>query len=292
MFKKLYISQHKVLSTLIALLLWTASSPSHSLPKEVRADQYLLEAQEAYRNGKHEQAVEAFSRIETLNVSMPAEFHFFYGSSLAETDDYQDALNQLSLYLELEGRGGRHYQEALRTYGKMEQEAEKAKFEKDRELATAKIRTLQTKIMDAIDRSDFRNRGEKFSSGQDWTFYEANASASAENLCVIEFSSRIRDRNGYDSSSPLQQCYSARKTIDFRRAVDRDIDGGSVGYEHISCHELDAQNSWIMYIYEEKNESDGIAVGFENYDSMQPLMDPIRTFQKLCSDLPEKWFKN
>ena len=47
-----------------------------------------------------------------------------------------------------------------------------------------------------------------------------------------------------------------------------------------------------MYIYEERNESDGIAVGFENYDAMQPLMDPIRTFQKLCSDLPEKWFKN
>jgi tetratricopeptide (TPR) repeat protein len=110
---------------LFAVLLYIPAGQSQSLPKEMRADQYLLEAQEAYREGKHRQAVEAFQRIESLGVSIPSEFHFFYGSSLAETGRHADALRQLSEYLNQSGREGRHYQTALRLYGRIEPKAAK-----------------------------------------------------------------------------------------------------------------------------------------------------------------------
>lgn len=113
--------QRFLLYALTTLLLCLATSQSQALTKEQRADQYLLQAQEAYRDGKHRSAVDYFSRIESLGVSMPAEFHFFYGSSLAETGNHTDAYLQLSRYLNQEGRGGRQYQNALSVHAEVEQ---------------------------------------------------------------------------------------------------------------------------------------------------------------------------
>lgn len=231
-------SQQMAVSILLALLLYVPASQGQSLPKEMQADQHLLEAQEAYREGNHGQAVEAFKKIESLGVSIPSEFHFFYGSSLAETGDHADALAQLTEYLKQEGRDGRHYQDALRLYGKIERKAAEAesqrKAERRRKIAEAPKYIVDT-LNDLPNRTEFivyddpdiRYRSEKYES-------ELSIRAKADN-CILKLNvreSRIRTSRTHSSTKTFVE---GRGT--HQQETNQKIDVRNIQYVNISSEE-------------------------------------------------------
>ena len=67
---------------------------SQDLPPEILADQYLLEAAEAFEQGEPRRAIQAFEKIETLDTEPPGEFLFFYGKLLVEHGTAVDDLRK------------------------------------------------------------------------------------------------------------------------------------------------------------------------------------------------------
>lgn len=216
MISNLHRTQSLAFCTLIALMLWIAASHSQSLPKEQRADQYLLQAQEAYREGNYRQAVEAFSRIESLGVSMPSEFHFFYGSSLAETGDYASALMQLSRYLDQEGRDGRQYQNALRLYGEIEQERE----ERARQQQFAPVRSQLVQFLNSTN-SDFR-ASEVRDDADDLHYLNIISTLKAMNPeeCKIELDSNVHYMNYWEGPDGKNMAKMKEEKIEINDIID------------------------------------------------------------------------
>ena len=96
--------------TLVCFMLVLCSgglAGSQDLPPEVLADLYLLEATTALENGEPQQAIQAFEKIEALDIEPPLVFLFFYGKLLVEhgtaVDDWrkgQALLKQFILNIE------------------------------------------------------------------------------------------------------------------------------------------------------------------------------------------------
>ena len=98
---------------IILLLLLNIAHNAIALPKEIKADQYMISVKMYLEKDNHEKALEYMEKIVELDVKMPAAFYFKYGKSLLKTGDNVEGKRQIEKYLELEGRKGKYYQEAL-----------------------------------------------------------------------------------------------------------------------------------------------------------------------------------
>lgn len=78
--------------TLLFVLFLYVPATTQELPPAVLADQYLLAATAALQNQDRQTAINAFQKIEALNVTPPAEFFYFYGKVLVENGIVTDTV--------------------------------------------------------------------------------------------------------------------------------------------------------------------------------------------------------
>ncbi len=111
----------KTLIVLVAAtLLYCGVPAAQELPPDMLADQYLLAATAALQNQDRQAAINAFQRIEALDVTPPTEFFYFYGKVLVEDGIATDNVPSmekgqalLKKYVVASGREAEHYQGAL-----------------------------------------------------------------------------------------------------------------------------------------------------------------------------------
>ena len=111
-------------SILITVMLGFFTVASAQLPLEIRADAYLLQAEQAIRNGNHNRAQAAIQNILRLQkeheLDLSDEFHFRYAKVADAVDLPDQALESVLKYLVASGREGQHYVEALALMNKVQ----------------------------------------------------------------------------------------------------------------------------------------------------------------------------
>ena len=104
------------LSFLLVLLLHSPAG-TQDLPPDILADQYLLEASKALEKDDIQAALQAFRKIEALEVEPPPDFAFFYGKMLVEHGMAPGELLKgqalLKEFVISAGRDSAHYTPAL-----------------------------------------------------------------------------------------------------------------------------------------------------------------------------------
>lgn len=124
------------------------ATAQNGLPPDVQADQYLLAAMAKMKNGETASAVFYFQKIEALNVTVPNEFHFYYGRCLAQSQNYPKAIVELTAYVKAAGRAGKFYQEALQllnssTEGNERQQSQIAQAQQEKSAKNTRIKALK-----------------------------------------------------------------------------------------------------------------------------------------------------
>ena len=117
------------LAVLAALLLPALSVGQ--LPPDIILDSYLLQVEQAVRDGDAAGARAAINKILALQkeheVDLPDDFHFRDAKVADLSDLPEQALNAVVKYLAAAGREGRHYAEALELMNKAQAEVEELK---------------------------------------------------------------------------------------------------------------------------------------------------------------------
>ena len=106
---------------LSAALLITVVSIGYSLPPDIQADQYLIAAKSCIDEGDYREAADFFDKILNLNVPVPNQFHYHYACTLKGIHNHREAKNEILQYLELAGRGGEYYIDALKLLNELEE---------------------------------------------------------------------------------------------------------------------------------------------------------------------------
>ena len=109
--------QSMIRSIFVLFLLGFFTVASAQLPPEIRADAYLLQAEQAIRNGDLHRAQAAIQNILRLQkeheLDLSNEFPFRYAKAADAVDLSEQALESVLKYLVSSGREGQHYVEAL-----------------------------------------------------------------------------------------------------------------------------------------------------------------------------------
>ena len=109
--------QSMIRSIFVLFLLGFFTVASAQLPPEIRADAYLLQAEQAIRNGDLHRAQAAIQNILRLQkeheLDLSDEFLFRYAKAADAVDLSEQALEAVLKYLVASGREGQHYVEAL-----------------------------------------------------------------------------------------------------------------------------------------------------------------------------------
>ena len=109
-------------SILILCLLGFFTVASAQLPLEIRADAYLLLAEQTIRDGDLDRTRTVIQNIRNLQeqheLDLPDEFHFRYAKAANVLDMPDQALKSILKYLVASGREDQHYVEALELMNK------------------------------------------------------------------------------------------------------------------------------------------------------------------------------
>ena len=110
----------KTLVVFVVILLCYGAPAAQDLPPDMLADQYLLAATTALQNQDRQAAINAFQKIEALDITPPAEFFYFYGKVLVEdgvatntVPSIEKGQSLLKKYIVASGREVEHYRSAL-----------------------------------------------------------------------------------------------------------------------------------------------------------------------------------
>ena len=101
-----------------------APGPAFELPPEIQADRYLLQAEQAVREGDAAGVRAAMERLEALErehgLEPALEGHFRYAQAWAAAGEPERAMESVVRYLRLGGREAEHYTEALELLNRAE----------------------------------------------------------------------------------------------------------------------------------------------------------------------------
>ena len=116
----------------MALGFWTALPwpVAADLDPAIQADLHLVQAEDYIKQKNYAAAHEAMGRIlalqKTHDLTIPDEFHFKYAQILDLAGEYEQAVEAATRYLNIAGRDGAHYRDALTLLHKATQRAQKA----------------------------------------------------------------------------------------------------------------------------------------------------------------------
>ena len=101
-----------------------APGPAFELPPEIQADRYLLQAEQAVRDGDAAGVKAAMERLEALGrehgLEPAPEDHFQYAQAWAAAGEAERAMEAVVRYLRLGGREAEHYTAALELLNRAE----------------------------------------------------------------------------------------------------------------------------------------------------------------------------
>ena len=101
----------------IGLMTLLPLSAAADLSPEIQADLYLVQTEAYIQEKDYAAAREAMGKIvglqEKHGLAIPNEFHFKYAQVLSWAGSHAEAVESLNRYLELAGRSGTHYRDAL-----------------------------------------------------------------------------------------------------------------------------------------------------------------------------------
>ena len=83
------------------------------LSPDIQVDVLINSAKDDMETERWDEAIISFRKAIDLGIKLPGEFHFLYGKALLKIDNYDDSLSSLSNYLVLEGREGKHFEDAI-----------------------------------------------------------------------------------------------------------------------------------------------------------------------------------
>lgn len=86
---------------------------SSSLPSDMLADKYLLEAKKLMEAGSNRTAIVSFNKILALHVSPPSDFYYFLGKCHYNAYNYRRAIDNINIYLTKTGKNGEYYIKSL-----------------------------------------------------------------------------------------------------------------------------------------------------------------------------------
>ena len=100
------------------------------LDPAIQADLHLVQAEDYIKQKNYAAAHEAMGRIlalqKTHDLTIPDEFHFKYAQILDLAGEYEQAVEAATRYLNIAGRGGAHYRDALTLLHTATQSAQEA----------------------------------------------------------------------------------------------------------------------------------------------------------------------
>ncbi len=107
----------RIAKAFLLVLFLVGPALAQELPPDILADKYLLEAMEALESGDQQKALQAFQKIEALDVEPPPMFAYLYGKLLVEQGAGVDAWRQgqslLTQFAIAIGRDSEHYTPTL-----------------------------------------------------------------------------------------------------------------------------------------------------------------------------------
>ena len=99
---------------LLTVVTWSAAA---DLDPAIQADLHLVQTEEYIKQKNYGAAQDAMAKIFALqkkhDMTIPVEFHFKYAQVLELAAQYEEAASEVTHYLEMTGRTGTHYREAL-----------------------------------------------------------------------------------------------------------------------------------------------------------------------------------
>ena len=117
-----------MISDVLILILLGAVPALAQLPPEILADSYLLQVEQAIRNGDPARARAEIDKIMLLEkeheLNLDEEFHFRYAKAAAAADLPEQAHEAVVKYLTMAGREGAHYDEALELMNRAQESLE------------------------------------------------------------------------------------------------------------------------------------------------------------------------
>ena len=124
------------------------------LPPEILADSYLLQVEQAIRDGDSSRAwtkIQSVLRLkEDHDLDLP-EFDFWYAKSADSVDYPEKALEAVMGYLTVSGREGKHYIEALKLMNKLESEVSCKGWEMEGYFKKTTIKEVSSCLATGID---------------------------------------------------------------------------------------------------------------------------------------------
>ena len=107
----------RVLWNVVVFVLLAATAAVAQLPPEIQADRYLLAARQAIEGQDFTGAQAALDKMSLLEteqgLELPEEFYFRSAQVAQQTHRAARAVQMVTRYLEMAGRDGKHYIEAL-----------------------------------------------------------------------------------------------------------------------------------------------------------------------------------
>ncbi len=104
-------------AAVMGLITLVPLSAAAELSPEIQVDLYLVQTEAYIKEQDYAAAQEAMEKILDLqkkhDLKTPDVFHFKYAEVLERAGSYAEAIESLNRYLELAGRAGTHYREAL-----------------------------------------------------------------------------------------------------------------------------------------------------------------------------------
>lgn len=97
-----------------------AFNASAQIGDDIHADRYLLKAKTSIDNQNFAEALEYLKKITNLDVEPPADFYYIYAYTLFINNDLSEALEKVKLYIEIAGKNGCYYEQALELWNEIE----------------------------------------------------------------------------------------------------------------------------------------------------------------------------
>lgn len=129
-----------------------------ALPADIEMDRYLLAAKTHIENQNYDAAEDYLKRIKSLKATTPAVYYYYLGTVQEHKQEYRDAKENLSTYVEKTGKEGEFYEDALLLITQAEENLSKSNSMKKQE---EEVKTNQAEMIKAIS-SGFTNEGKVY----------------------------------------------------------------------------------------------------------------------------------
>ncbi len=139
-----------VLLCSVATLVMASPTDITSVSKTMEQEKYLLEARQLFEKKQYKNAEKWLLKARYLPLSLPADYYFMAGAIAAGEKKTQKAISSLGVYLNMTGRQGRYYQQALNLISGIEGAAASGRLKGGKKSHSPIIEYFPTQVTDSF----------------------------------------------------------------------------------------------------------------------------------------------